>query len=116
MRYYSILRPVSIGTYPRSGVMEIKNFNRREYVPEIGREAWGYIDYSRKLTEKEAASYELVATGTEKPIDKRQLIDFMVNAGMGKREIGEILRAISAGGLTAQEVYGKFCGLREDAK
>ena len=50
MKYYSIMRPVSIGTYPKSGAEEIVNYDRRQYVPEIGREAWGYIEYSRTLT------------------------------------------------------------------
>ena len=63
-RYYSIMRPVSVGTYPKSGcgkVIEIKNFDRREMVDSIGRMAWGYIEYSEPLTEKELSDYELVA-------------------------------------------------------
>lgn len=59
-RYYSIMRPVSIGTYPRNGVEEIVNFDYRQFCPEINREAWGYIEYSRELSEKEAADYELI--------------------------------------------------------
>ena len=61
MKYYSIMRPVSIGTYPKSGAEEIVNYDRCQYVPEIGREAWGYIEYSRTLTEKEMSDYELCA-------------------------------------------------------
>ena len=59
-KYYSTQRPVSIGTYPRGGVEEIRNFDRREYVEEIGREAWGFILYDRELSEKECNDYELV--------------------------------------------------------
>ena len=59
-RYYSIMRPVSIGTYPRNGAEEIVNFDNRTFCPEINREAWGYIEYSRELSEEEAADYELI--------------------------------------------------------
>ena len=59
-RYYSIMRPVSIGTYPRKGAVEIVNFDYRQHVDEIGRKAWGYIDYDRELSPEEAADYELV--------------------------------------------------------
>lgn len=59
-RYYSIMRPVSIGTYPKSGAVSIFNFDAKQPVEEIGRSAWGYIDYDRKLTEKEAQDFELV--------------------------------------------------------
>lgn len=42
MRYYSTLRPVSIGSYPeKDRVKEIVNFNDRQYVDEIEHEAWG---------------------------------------------------------------------------
>lgn len=59
-KYYSIMRPVSIGTYPRNGAENIVNFDRRQFCPEIQREAWGYIEYSRELSQKEAADYELI--------------------------------------------------------
>lgn len=59
-RYYSTQRPVGIGTFPKSQTVErIENFERRTYCPEIGREAWGFIEYAEPLTEKEAADYEL---------------------------------------------------------
>lgn len=61
-RYFSTMRPVSIGTYPNNGkVVEIHNFDTRQMVKSIGREAWGYIDYSEPLTEKQISDYELVA-------------------------------------------------------
>lgn len=60
-RYYSIHRPVAPGTFPRkSGKINIHNYDRREYVAEIGREAWGYIEYDTPLTEREQNSYELM--------------------------------------------------------
>ena len=59
MRYYSIMRPVSIGTCPAEGMVSYHNFDNRTYVEAIDREAWGYIEYSRELTEQEYMSYEL---------------------------------------------------------
>ena len=61
MKYYSILRPVSIGTYPKSGLVFFLNYDRRTFVPEIGREAWGELTYERELTQEEMKSYDLVA-------------------------------------------------------
>ena len=64
MRYYSIMRPVMPGSYPKkAAAQEIENFDEKTFCEEIGREAWGYIDYSEELTESEAADYELVKAG-----------------------------------------------------
>lgn len=65
MRYYSTQRPVAPGTYPRRGAQKIMNFDCRAQVELIGRQAWGYIEYDRDLTEKEAKDYELVRAGEE---------------------------------------------------
>lgn len=40
--------------------MLIHNFNSREYVPEIGRIAWGYIEYDKPLENKDIDGYELM--------------------------------------------------------
>ena len=57
--YYSLLRPVGIGTYPKEGMKYFLNFDSRKYIPEIGREAWGILYYDRQLSEKEKADYDL---------------------------------------------------------
>lgn len=59
--YYSLRRPVSIGTYPRDGMLSFENYDTRTYVPEIGQEAWGKILYSRELTEQEIRDYEFAS-------------------------------------------------------
>ena len=60
MRYYSTQRPVGPGTFPRQdGAEVITNFDGPSYCEEIGREAWGYIDYQQTLAPEVAASYEL---------------------------------------------------------
>lgn len=63
-RYYSTQRPLWPGTFPRptgNRAEAIENYDSRTYVPEIGREAWGHIDYEHPLTAQEAADYELAA-------------------------------------------------------
>lgn len=66
MRYYSTQRPFGPGTYPRQGGTEtITNFDGKIYCEEIGREAWGYIEYREPITSEEAREYELTPGGTE---------------------------------------------------
>lgn len=64
-KYYSILRPVGIGTYPKDGMTGFKNYDKRTYVESIDREAWGEIYYSKRLDEKAMFSYDLVAEKEE---------------------------------------------------
>lgn len=62
-RYYSTLRPVAPGTFPKpqgNRVLEIKNFDSRKYVDEIKWEAWGFLEYEKPLSEKEARNYDLI--------------------------------------------------------
>ena len=61
-RYYSILRPVSIGTFPdRIRITKIHNFDYKTEVVKIQYEAWGYFETPDKLTEQECYQYDLVA-------------------------------------------------------
>ena len=64
-RYYSKLRPVSIGTYPKGGVQSLHNYEDRQYVKDAGCKVWGYVEYDRELTPKEVSAYDLVAGGKE---------------------------------------------------
>ena len=64
MRYYSTMRPVQPGGYPnRESVEKIYNFDTKIFCGEIGREAWGYIDYREPLTKEQAEAYELTLGG-----------------------------------------------------
>lgn len=63
-KYYSLLRPVSIGTYPKKGMQAFKNYDYRQEIAGIGR-AWGELFYDRKLTDKEISSYDLAADAEE---------------------------------------------------
>lgn len=59
-RYYSLLRPVSPGTYPQpSEVKNIVNFDERTFIDDINRYAWGYIEYEKELSWDEARDYDL---------------------------------------------------------
>lgn len=61
MKYYSIERPIGPGTYPRGGLIGFENFAEgRRYCEEIGRKAWGVLEYSRELSYKEMSDYELI--------------------------------------------------------
>lgn len=66
MRYYSTQRPVMPGSFPKPAgnrVIGIHNFDTRTYCEDIEWKAWGYIDYEKPLTAKEAADYELMEGG-----------------------------------------------------
>lgn len=64
MRYYSTQRPVMPGSYPnKAAVDEIHNFDEKTFCEEIGREAWGYIDYREALSKEQAEAYELTLGG-----------------------------------------------------
>ena len=87
MRYYSTQRPVGPGTYPRKdGGETIHNFSNKTYCEEIGREAWGYIDYPEPLTEKEMLSYELMQSeeqATQHGADAIDIFMGIVNETVG---------------------------------
>lgn len=62
-RYYSTQRPISPMTFPMSKdnkVLGWENFDERKPCYDIQRDAWGYIDYEKPLTEQQAKNYELV--------------------------------------------------------
>ena len=63
-RYYATQRPPMLGCIPK-GASEVVFFDERPFVEEIGRPAWGYAEYSRKLTDDEITEYELVEANRE---------------------------------------------------
>lgn len=56
-KYYSTERPIAPGTIPR-GAVEVTNYDKKTYSPEIGRMAWGYVVYPKPLESPDA--WELV--------------------------------------------------------
>lgn len=59
-KYWLTFRPAMPGTVPMRKLKDIKNFDSRTYMEEVGREVWGYVEYSEPLSEKEVANYELI--------------------------------------------------------
>jgi len=61
-KYYSIMRPVSIGTAPKSGMMDFINYNDRMEIQTNNGviRAWAELYYNRELTEQEMKDYEMV--------------------------------------------------------
>lgn len=63
-RYYSIMRPVLPGGFPKKELVEkIENFDTKTFCKEIGREAWGCLEYREVLTKEEADACDLVLGG-----------------------------------------------------
>lgn len=74
--YYSLRRPVDIGNHPRDGLVTFENFDRRMFVENIGREAWGKLTYSRELSEQEVSNYEFAREGEREKIQIRPIREF----------------------------------------
>ena len=68
MRICSTQRPIAPGTFPaRPRPVEIVNFDRREYVAQIGRAAWGYLVYGpEQPTAEQLRNYELTEQEEQK--------------------------------------------------
>lgn len=60
-RYYTTSRPPMPGGIPKDGLVGIKAFEARTYIPSLGREVWGFADYKHPLTDAEVSEYELLA-------------------------------------------------------
>lgn len=58
-RYYVTQRPIDLGTIPNAQSAHITNFADRTMVDEIGRYAYGYVEYDTPLTKQEISDYEL---------------------------------------------------------
>ena len=61
-KYYSTQRPVSIGTFPKDhfkAPIRLQNYDGRLPVEGGAFLAWGHLTYTRPLTEKQVADYEL---------------------------------------------------------
>ena len=58
-RYYMTQRPFMPGAQPLEGLVDRKDLDPQDMIPEIGRGAWAVLTYSRNLTGKELHDYEL---------------------------------------------------------
>lgn len=57
-KYYSLLRPVSIGTHPIIGMIDFINYNHRTEVNS--HMVWAELFYDRELSEKELDDFEMI--------------------------------------------------------
>ena len=66
MKYYSLKRPILPGGYPKNKVVkEIINFTSGpKFCKEVDSEAYGYLECSAALSEKEVEEYELISEGS----------------------------------------------------
>lgn len=103
MKYYSVLRPVSIGTYPKDGAQEIHNFNDRIYIDSIGRDAWGYIVYDRELSKKEYESWDLLPenSGANRKALELTAGKLLMAAGYSGKEALETVKSLDIEELLA---------------
>ena len=65
MRAYGYNRPLGMGTYPKGengnyAVVEVVNFDRKQWVEEVGRHCFGYVHYAADVPTEELERYELV--------------------------------------------------------
>lgn len=58
VKYYSTLRPVSIGTQPTSGFMDFINYEDRTLMD--GKMVWAELYYDHELTRNEMEQYDLI--------------------------------------------------------
>ena len=68
MKYFSTQRPLVPGAFPKSminPVMNVVNFDQKTFCEEIGRDAWGYVEYARALDPDVAKDYELTPMPTK---------------------------------------------------
>jgi hypothetical protein len=72
-KYYSTQRPVDMGTFPKTegGPTEIVNFDGRRPVERGQFAAWGYLEYSAPLTERQIGDCELKASPGNPDVKRR---------------------------------------------
>lgn len=57
-KYLMLLRPVGIGTQPKTGMMDFINYDTRKEINGIM--AWAEVYYNRELTDRELKDFEMV--------------------------------------------------------
>ncbi len=57
-RYYLKQRPPAPGTFSDKP-LGMKAYDTRKRIDEIGRPAWGWVEYKEPLSEEQVSNYEL---------------------------------------------------------
>lgn len=61
MRAYGYNRPLGMGCYPKGySFTEMVNFYGKQWVEEVGKHCFGYIDFTEDVPEDMLKAYELV--------------------------------------------------------
>lgn len=115
-RYYSTQRPVMPGGFPnKESVKKIENFESRIFCEEIGRPAWGYIEYNLPLLPSEASRYELIAakTGCETFDNVERYMEMHDFLAADKRKVRNFLKSTRAtdATITRTEILYRECGV-----
>lgn len=63
-RYWLILRPAMPGAIPTKGLENVVNYDHRTYEESIGRDVWGYLEYSEELSKSDIDDYDLIEDRT----------------------------------------------------
>lgn len=124
MKYYSIQRPLSPGSFPVPPqgdrvpewngikILSVTNYPDRQLVPSIGRMAWGEIEYSAPIPEQDADDYELVPDPDEMRLNEtvyRDVVLAVINAYI------EVMGRDAWNGKTAEEQHDIIMTLVRDA-
>lgn len=59
-RYFLPYRPPMPGAMPKEGIVEMFAQDQRQKMNGCDRPVWGWVQYDRKLTDKEVSDYELI--------------------------------------------------------
>lgn len=104
MRAYAIYRPLGPFTWPseyRDVITDLHNYDHRQFVEEIGREAFGYIEFEEGSVPKDALErYELWTD----PAEDRNLV--MVGRELAKCVKKEDWERFESSWDIAQRKYG----------
>lgn len=116
-RYYSTNRPIMPGGIPgNADIVEIRNFDRKVFCREIGREAWGYIECRKELPDAEV--YELTPASSKtyycvtSSVDDRGVVRAVITAVIDAAEKPED----SFKRLKRKDIYVNWFGNLAEAK
>lgn len=109
--YRNVLYSASnMSTIPDCTIREVVNFNQRQYVEEIMRQAWGYFLTPDEIPEEKLQAYSLVsadaAVSKWQPVAEK-ISEFSKKAG-DDMEPEDILSAVTSGNL--EEITGYLVG------
>ena len=103
-----------MGTYPKEyGVKDIVNFRCKQFVPEINRQAFGYIDFERDLPNEVQQHYDLMPVPEIDPKLEKYAKAYarFANKGDRQRMYKVIEKAYEAGVIEEEEELAKAASM-----